>query len=54
MPASELIGHELDDEPTEKKVYSVNIIVVIVLSSISGVLSLILIAAIIRIKRQVS
>ena len=40
-------------ESSSHSTYNVNLIVVVVLSSMSGVLSLILIVAIIRIKRQV-
>ena len=55
VPMSHLVGGNAEgDEPMIARTYSVNLIVVVVLSSMSGVLSIILIVAIIRIKRQVS
>ena len=55
VPMSHLVGGKADgDEPMIARTYNVNLMVVVVLSSMSGVLSIILIVAIIRIKRQVS
>ncbi|XP_067948200.1 protocadherin beta-10-like isoform X2 [Watersipora subatra] len=52
IPADKLTQKQGSSKPDVKRTYNVNLIVVIVLSSTSAVLSLILIAAIIRIKRQ--